>query len=132
MKRKLALFALSALVLALPAAAQGIYRCGNSYSHQPCPNGSEVQAPPAPSAEEQARSREGARQDAKTANAMEKARLKEEDKPVPVYIPPAKSEAGPEPETPTVTKLKKKSPYFTAVAPGEKKKKKDDKRSAEK
>ncbi|AMO22762.1 hypothetical protein GCM10027034_32350 [Ramlibacter solisilvae] len=121
---RLALFALAAASAALPAAAQGIYRCGNSYSQQPCPGGNELKAPAGPSAREQARARQEARNEARTADAMERARLKEEAKPVPVYIPPEKHEAASEPGKPGSLKNVKRppSPYFSAVPPAEPKK----------
>jgi hypothetical protein len=122
MNNKLVAIALTALGC-LPAAAQGVYRCGDSYSQQPCPGGSQVQADPVPSATERTRAREAAQRDAKTADAMEKARLKEEAKPAPAYIPPAKSEVAATPEQPNATKPKKPQ-YFTAVTPGQKKTKK--------
>src|SRR5437899_9538167 len=104
MKHRLTAITLAAFVVALPAAAQGIYRCGNSYSQEPCPGGSQVETPLTPSTKEQAAAREAAREDARTANAMEKARLTEEAKPVSVYIPPAKSEVMPESVKTTVIK----------------------------
>jgi hypothetical protein len=56
---------------------------------------------------------ENAMRDAKLADAMEKARLKEEAKPVSVYIPKEKP----------VEKIEEHKPeVFTARAPGEKKK----------
>ena len=122
MKQKLTAVALATLI-ALPAAAQGVYRCGDSYSQQPCPGGTLVQAAQIPTAAEQARAREATQRDAKTADAMEKARLKEEAKPASAYIPPAKGDAAPEAEKPVVSKPKKPQ-YFTTVAPGEKKTKK--------
>jgi hypothetical protein len=122
MKNKLIAIALATLA-ALPAAAQGVYRCGETYSQQPCPGGTPVQAAQGPSAAEQTRAREAARRDAKIADTMEKARMKEEAKPAPAYIPPAKSEAAAAPEKPVVTKPKKPQ-HFTAVAPGENKAKK--------
>jgi len=126
MNHAMAAIVLSAFAASLPAAAQGIYRCGNNYSQQPCPGGSEVEAPPAaPSAREQAQSREATRRDAKAAEAMEKARMKEEAKPVSVYLPPVKKEAASEPR-PAKTKKTKMPEYFTAVEPGDKNAKKKD------
>lgn len=110
------------LLATLPAAAQGIYRCGNTYSQQPCPNGSTVQAaPPAPGAKDQAAAREATQRDAKAADAMEKARLKEEAKPAQLYVAPEREQVAPAEQKPVITKPKK-PPYFTAVAPATKKK----------
>lgn len=119
MKRQLliALFACSATAV----GAQTIYRCGNTYSEQPCPGGTTVEAARPPTAAEAAAARRETEREAKVAEAMEKARVKEEAKPVPAYIPTEKAEA-----------TKQHAPeVFTAKVPGEKKKpakKKSDKR----
>jgi len=135
MKHKLASITLAAVAFAitLPAAAQIIYRCGNSYSQEPCPGGSKVEAPLTPSTREQEAAREAARGDARTANAMEKARLTEEAKPVSVYIPPAKTEVMPDSVKtvvikPTKQKAKKKPSHFTAVESSDIKVKKEAKK----
>ena len=39
---QLALLCAGLFACAVPAAAQGVYRCGNTYSQQPCPGGKEV------------------------------------------------------------------------------------------
>ena len=80
---------LLAAVCVAPAAAQNIYRCGDSYSQRPCPGGTMVDAEDERSAVQRSQTSLAAQRDAKTADAMEKARLKEEAKPVPAaYIPP--------------------------------------------
>lgn len=117
----------------MPAAdAQAIYRCGDSYSQQPCPGGKLVEADDARSARQKAQTDQAVRRDAKAADAMEKARLKEEAKPAQLVMPPAKPQA---PAKPVATSAKKKAGDFTAVAPkkpGEaaKKKKKATKKEA--
>jgi hypothetical protein len=114
--------AFALLVLAaLPAAGQGVYRCGNTYSQQPCAGGSPVDAAAAaPDAKERAAAaREETQREAKAADAMEKARLKEEARPAPAYIPPPKVQPVAADEKPVITKPKKPA-YFTAVAPGTK------------
>jgi hypothetical protein len=126
MKATISAMALAAFAAALPAAAQGIYRCGNNYSQQPCPGASQLESPPpAPSAQAQAQSREATQRDARAADAMEKARLKEEAKPVSTYIPASRTEEPAAPEKPVAAKAKKPQ-YFTAVQPGDKKSKKKD------
>jgi len=111
---------LLAAACVVPAAAQGIYRCGDSYSQQPCPGGSVVEAQDERSAVQRSQTSLAAERDAKTADAMGKARLKEEAKPVSAYIP-AKVESFPEaPDdigNPPVASKAKKPAYFTAVAP---------------
>ena len=101
-----------------PAPAQTIYRCGNTYSQQPCAGGAPVQADDPRSAGQRAQTGAAARRDAKTADAMEKTRLKDEGKPVQAYIPAAKADAQDAPlEKKPVLAKPKKPQYFTAVAP---------------
>ena len=120
MKKKITMALTLMLVAALPAAAQTVYRCGNTYSQQPCVGGSTVPAAPqAPGAKEQAQRREATQRDAKAADAMEKARLQEEAKPAQLYVAPDKAQATSTEEKPVITKPKK-PPYFTAVVPGTK------------
>jgi hypothetical protein len=138
MTRKLTIAALCLAVWGwiAPAAAQNIYRCGNSYSAQPCPGGTLVPADDARSASQRSQTSAASDRDAKAADAMEKARLKEEAKPAQVVMPPAKLDGIPQEERNTVVEGQAKKPaYFTAVArkPGEtkpKKKKKAKKKSA--
>ena len=100
-----------------PAAAQDVYRCGDSYSQRPCPGGTLVPTDDARSASQQAQTSSAAQRDAKTANMMEKARLKEEAKPVAGYIPaPKEAEAITQESRPGLVKPKKPQ-YFTAAAP---------------
>jgi hypothetical protein len=120
------------LVAALPAAAQTVYRCGNTYSQQPCVGGTAVETPPpAPGAKEQAQRREATQRDAKAADAMEKARLKDEAKPAQVYVPPEKAQVPSTEQKPAMAKPKKPE-YFTAVAPGTKPAKKKAQKTAKK
>ena len=51
-----------------PGAAQQVWRCGNSYSTQPCAGGSSFEAVPAPSKAEAARAEKAALLDAKRAD----------------------------------------------------------------
>lgn len=76
-----------------PPLAQDIYRCGDSYSQRPCPGGTLVPTDDARSASQRAQTSQAARRDAQLAATMEKARLKEEAKPVQVYVPPPKTVA---------------------------------------
>jgi hypothetical protein len=92
MKTTIIAAALAALAI-LPAAAQSL-----DYT---------------PTAREAQQARDNARRDMTLADAMEKARLKEEARPVSVYIPKE--------EKPEVVKPHKIE-VFTAKAPGEKKK----------
>ena len=103
---------------AAPAAAQNIYRCGDSYSQQPCAGGKLVAASDSRTAGQKSQTDEATRRDAKSAEAMEKARLKEEAKPAPVGLPlPKASEAQPA-RKPASGAKPKKPEHFTAIAPG--------------
>jgi hypothetical protein len=116
-------FSMAALGLAAcgwiaPAAAQAIYRCGDSYSQQACAGGARVQAEDPRTAGQRSQTTLAVERDAKAADAMEKARLKEEDKPVQAYIPPAKVQDG-SPDDASMAKpaAGKKPDRFAAVAP---------------
>ena len=106
-----------------PAGAQGtqgIYRCGNSYSQQPCADGKLVAASDSRSAAQKSQTDQATKRDAQSADAMEKARLKEEAKPVPVGMPLPKQDTEPKDAKKPAHKAKgktKKSEHFTAVAP---------------
>jgi hypothetical protein len=131
----IAVLCLAACGWIAPAAAQTIYRCGNSYSQQPCPGGTAVQADDKRSASQSSQTSLAAERDAKAADAMEKARLKEEAKPAQVAMPPARAEVPP-PEERKVQAKAKKPTYFTATQPRKpgdtqaKKKKKSKKKAA--
>lgn len=60
------------------ASAQYVYRCGNSYSQAPCPDGIPVDVQDARTAEQKIQSDANIRRETSTADAMEKKRLKEE------------------------------------------------------
>jgi len=101
-----------------PAMAQGIYRCGDSYSQQPCPGGRLVPTDDARSAHQGAQTSQAAERDAKAADAMEKARLKEEAKAPPGFVYPDRASAEPAPAAPSSARQNPKIPaHFTAVAP---------------
>lgn len=104
---------------AAPAPAQNVYRCGDSYSQQPCPGGRVVATDDTRSAVQRAQTSEAAQRDAKAADALEKARLKEEAKPVQAYIPPPKTaNDAPAGDAKPVLAKPRKPQYFTARAPG--------------
>jgi hypothetical protein len=130
------LFCSAAAGWIVPAAAQDIYRCGDSYSQQACPGGVLVDAQDPRSASQKSQASQAAVRDAKAADVMEKARLKDEAKPAQVLMPPPKAEEpAPEERTTVVEGKAKKPAYFTAVArkPGDgqpKKKKKKAKKRA--
>ena len=107
---------------AMPATAQttqNIYRCGDSYSQQPCAGGKLVAASDSRSAAQKSQTDEATKRNAKAADAMEKARVKEEAKPAPVGMPPSKAQEAPaESKKPAAGAKKTKKPeYFTATSP---------------
>jgi hypothetical protein len=120
MKRQLTV-AVAATLFAAAAGAQTIYRCGSTYSQQPCAGATALEAASAPSAADTVATRRDTERQQKAADAMENARLKEESKPVAAYIPKEKVE-----ETRT-----RPPEVFTARAPGEKKKKKPAKKKSD-
>jgi len=114
---------LLAATLGVPAlsSAETVYRCGESYSQQPCPGGKPVQTDDPRSEGQRAQTREAVRRDAKAADEMEKSRLKAEAKPAPALMPAPKPETPEPPNGPVVTPgVAKKPAYFTAVAPAKK------------
>lgn len=114
------------------AIAQNAYRCGNTYSQTPCPNGKTLDVTDSRTAEQKKQTDTATANSVKAGDALEKARLAQEKRdlaankarPVvaaPLAAPKAAAEAQPR----THAKRKKKtSPYFTAQAPREKKEKK--------
>ena len=60
------------------AVAQTVYRCDNRYSQQPCPGGSVMDLNDKRTPEQRREHDERVRQDKRTADALEKSRLKEE------------------------------------------------------
>jgi hypothetical protein len=107
-----------AACVAMPVAAQDVYRCGNSYTHNPLRGRTLVPTDDARSADQSSAAREAAQRAAKMAEAMEKARLKEEAKAA-VYVPPPPPDPQWQPEEQRLGVVKPKKPaYFTARAPG--------------
>lgn len=111
---------LAALAFAALAQAQTVYRCGSSYSQQPCPGGTPVAASDPRTPADAARASSAAAVDAKRADALEKARLvQEKNAPKAIIIgpqTPAVADAKPAKDG---TKAKAgKLEQFTAVAPG--------------
>lgn len=101
-----------------PAAAQNVYRCGASYSQQPCDGGKLVAASDSRSASQKAQSDQATQRTAKAAEAMERARLKEEGKPAQAVTPATQPVEVAAPEKKPTAKGKTKKPEtFTAVSP---------------
>ncbi len=116
---------LAAMILAAcSAGAQQVYRCGSSYSQQPCPGGTAVETMPnGTTSKDAAQARANTLGDAKRADAMEKARLaQEKNAPKAVVIGPQPVASAPVAKN-KPGKEKKKPEHFTAAVPGTGKKK---------
>ena len=125
MNRKLPAFMLAvASAFCVPATAETIYRCGDSYSQKPCEGAKVLQADDARTSAQGSQTSAAAQRDAKVADAMEKARLKEEAKPAQVYIGQPKAVVATKEDKKPVMAKPKKPQFFSAVSPGEPKKKK--------
>ena len=102
----------------LPAMAQTIYRCGDSYSQQPCPGGKPVAVDDARTPAQRAQAAEAVRRQAAAADQMEKERVREEAKPATLGLPPPKLEDAPDQRDRTEPTGKAVKPkYFSAVSP---------------
>ena len=66
------------LVLAATAQAQTVYRCGNSYSQQPCPGGNAIDATDSRSPEQRKAREASVKREQRSADTLEKTRQKEE------------------------------------------------------
>ena len=116
MTRLCAVVGVIALLGGTLASAQNVYRCGNSYGHQPCADGRAVDVSDPRSAAQKAQADAATQRNAQAADTMEKTRQREEalqraHRPAP---PPPKAAAS----APAKHKTKKKAPeYFTAATP---------------
>ena len=116
------------------ADAQNAYRCGNSYSQTPCPGGVPVDADDSRSKAQKAQSESAIKRDVRTADSMEKTRLQQEEawrrsarkSTDKTADKTASTQAAPGKATHSTKKKARESEYFTAAAPGDKKKKKSE------
>ena len=97
--------AAAACVWLSPAAGQTVYRCGDSYSQQPCPDAKSVPAEDPRTATQRRESLQATQRDAQAGKRMEEARLKEEARAAraPAEAAPA---AAPD-EKPAIVRRKK-------------------------
>ena len=103
-----------------PVAAQNVYRCGESYSNQPCAGATVVPTDDPRTAAQRAQTESAVKRDAKAAQAMEKERLQQEARPAQATIPlvPPVPVGIAAVEDRTAAKRKAKKPaLFTAVEP---------------
>jgi len=120
MSKNLRVWILAALAAAWGASsmAQPVYRCGDSYSQQPCPGGKPVDTQDSRTPAQRAQTNEAVKRQALAADQMEKARLKEEAKPASGALPAGKGRASQDPAGRTHSTAKAKKPkYFTAASP---------------
>lgn len=113
---------IAAVVLAVSthwaaAAADRIYRCGDTYSDQPCAGATMVPIPDPPTLAQREQTEAASRRDAKTADLMEKERLRLESVPAQAMIPkpPARPPTPVVEPTKTVRHKLRKPEYLTAV-----------------
>ena len=104
------------------AAAQAVWRCGNSYGSKPCPGGTQVTSPDQPPPGAAQGAARVAATDAKLAAEMEKARLAQEKNAPRALIIGGETPAKEAPKA-QEKKTPAKPEYFTASTPGKKKKK---------
>ena len=72
------------------AAAQSIYKCGDSYSQIPCPGAILIDASDKRSSDQKLQADANSKRSAQTADAMEKARLQQEKIDLASNTPPMK------------------------------------------
>lgn len=123
-----------ACTLSVAAVAQKTYKCADSYSQLPCPGGVVVDTNDSRTSAQKVQSDLATRRDAKTADAMEKTRLAQEKRYLAANAPTLKAASVKNPQKTVpkqATKKKRKGPeFFTAQAPGVKKKPPGSKKNA--
>lgn len=114
---------------AMPAAAQTVYRCGDSYSQTPCHGGQVIDVEDSRSAVQRSQTLAATQRDAQVANAMEKTRLEAEARAETARLTQQKAEAAAKSSrgkgkdaSAAMAKGKDAKPRkpgdFTAIAPG--------------
>lgn len=117
---RLVLTALLSCVGCCAAQAQAIYRCGDSYSQQPCAGGKQLApAAPAPSAADRSQAAAMAARDARLADTLEKDRTRREAQAgrALAVVPAAPAEDF-EPHKSPEKAATRKLDLFTASVPG--------------
>lgn len=117
------IFLIALLALSTGATAQKIYKCGNTYSQQACPDGVVIPAAATPEAAQKNATDQATRRDALTADRMEKSRLQQEKEDLAANTPKLKEPVPaiePEAKSPSLSikqgKSKRKEPKLSAVA----------------
>ena len=106
----------------VPAWAQTTYKCGNSYSQQPCPGGTVVDTADPRTSEQKKQAEQSIQRDAKLASELEKSRLQQEKNRSGDGQPQTKAPA--KPHRPNQQQHEQQSGDFKAQAAGEPGKKK--------
>ena len=88
-RKPLSAIVFTALIATGTQAFAQVYRCGDTYSQQPCAGGKVIAPEDARSASQRTSADELTRREVQAADAMEKARLAREDKPAQVAMPPS-------------------------------------------
>ena len=81
------IFLIALLAVSHEAIGQKIYKCGNIYSQQACPDGVIIPAAAAPEAAQKNARDQATRRDALTAERMEKSRLQQEKEDLAANTP---------------------------------------------
>jgi hypothetical protein len=122
---QIAIIFVAAYAIATGAIAQKVYKCGSSYSQIPCNNGASIEVEDTRTKQEKSAADRATQRDSKTADLMEKTRLKEERLAAGAPAKNAKigAEAKEKAQKPTDQhKTKGKAPeFFTAKQAPEKK-----------
>jgi len=117
----IAIVLMHATCLTMPARAQIIYKCGESYSAQACPGGVPVNALDPRTRDQKEQADRSTARDIKTANALESARLHQEAQDLAANTPSRQVKgADPKPDKKTVQRSAKIKPLRIKTAPTKK------------
>ena len=120
-----AIFLTAAVALSTGALAQPVYKCGDHYSQLPCPGGALIDTSDPRSAAQKAQTDLATERDARRADAMEQARLQQEQADLAANTPKAKppsADRASNSRVRQVTKKEKAQDSFTVRSVVEKKK----------
>ena len=106
----------------VPAGAQTTYKCGNSYSQQPCPGGTVVDTADPRTSAQKKQAEQAIQRESKLASELEKSRLQKEKNRSGDGQPQTKAPA--KPHRPNQQQHEQQSGDFKAQAAGEPGKKK--------
>lgn len=106
--------------------AQNVYRCGNVYSQIPCDGATTVQTGDERTKTQKSHAQASLKKDIKTADNLEKSRLKQEENRAREMAQSAQKSTATPPQGPAkadqTPKSGKQAEFFTARAPGDDKK----------